>query len=91
MWDTVLKHFLGDLWTALLHVVTEVLKSGNAPRSWQITLFNVFPKIRAAKSDADFRPIADVSLLYKLTADLMLARMEESPEAMQLEEPHGFW
>ena len=68
----------------------EVLTSGNVPSSWQRTFFKMLPKTKAAKSVSDFRPIANVCLLYKLFAYLMLGRMEDALEASQPEEQHGF-
>ena len=84
------KHSPDDFLNALLHVMAQVLASGNVPPSWQITLFRMLPKTSTAKSVSDFRPIANVRLLYSLFAYLMLGRMEDSLEAMQSEEQHGF-
>ena len=50
----------------------------------------MLPKTSAAKSVSDFRPVANVHLQYKLFAYHMLGRMEDSLEAMQPEEQHGF-
>ena len=50
----------------------------------------MLPKTRGAKSTSDFRPIAVVRLLYKTFAYLMLGRIEETLEAGQPEEQHGF-
>ena len=86
----LLKHSPDDFLNALLHVMKEVLTSGNVPSSWHRTLFKMLPKTRAAKSVSDVRPIANVRLLYKLFAYLMLGRMEDALEATQPEEQHGF-
>ena len=86
----LLKHLPDDFLNALLHVMKEVLISGNVPSSWQITHFQMLPRTRAAKSVSGFQPIAKVRLLYKLFAYLMLGRMEDSLEATQPEEQHGF-
>jgi len=85
-----LKHSPDDFLNALLHVMTQVLTSGNVPPSWQITLFRMLPRTSAAKSVSDFWPIANVPLLYKLFAYPLLGRMEASLEAMQPEEKHSF-
>ena len=45
---------------------------------------------RQAKSVSDVRPIANVRLLYKLFAYLMLGRAEDALEATQPDEQHGF-
>ena len=50
----------------------------------------MLPKTNTAKSVSNSRPIANVRLLNKLFAYLMLGRMEDSLEAMQPEEQHGF-
>ena len=86
----LLKHSPDDFLNALPLVVREVLTSGNVPSSWQRTFFKMLPKTKAAKSVSDFRPIANVRLLYKLFAYLMLGRMEDALEASQPEEQHGF-
>ena len=86
----LLKHSPDDFLNALLLVMREVLRSGNVPSSWQKTFFKMLPKTKAAKSVSDFRPIANVRLLYKLFAYLMLGRMEDALEASQPEEQHGF-
>ena len=78
--------------------MTQVLTSGNVPPSWEITLFRMRPKTSTAKSVSDFRPIAnDVCSInclhtscWDVFAYLMLGRMEDSLEAMQPEEQHGF-
>ena len=85
----LLKHSPDDFLNALLHVMKEVLTSGNVPSSWQITHFKMLLKTRA-QSVSGFWPIANVRLLYKLFAYLMLGRMEDSLEATQPEEQHGF-
>ena len=85
-----LKHSPDDFLNALLLVMREVRRSGNVPSSWQRTFFKMLPKTKAAKSVSDFRPIANVRLLYKLFAYLMLGRMEDALEASQPEEQHGF-
>ena len=64
--------------------------SGNVPSSWQRALFKLLPKIKVPKSVSDFRPIANVRLLYTVFAYLVLGRMEPAPETNQPEEPHGF-
>ena len=86
----LLKHSPDDFLNALLLVMREVLTSGNVPTSWQTTFFKMLPKTKAAKSVSDFRPIANIRLLYKVFAYLMLGRMEDALEASQPEEQHGF-
>ena len=55
-----LQHSPDDFLNTLLHVMTQVLISGNVPPSWQITLFKMLPKTSASKAASDFRPIANV-------------------------------
>ena len=74
----LLKHSPDDFLNALLHIMTQVLTSGNVPPSWQIMFFRMLPKTSAAKSVFEFRPIANARLLYKLFAYLMLGRMEDA-------------
>ena len=67
-----LKHSPDDFLNASLLVMREMLTSGNVPSSWQTTSSKMLPKTRAAKSVSDFQPIANVRLLYKVFAYLML-------------------
>ena len=50
----------------------------------------MLPKKARAKQTTDFRPIANVRLLYKTFAYLLLGRLEHVLDAEQLEEQHGF-
>ena len=53
-------------------------------------LFTMLPKKLKAKQVTDFRPIANLRLLYKLLAYLVLGRLEHVLDAQQPEEQHGF-
>ena len=86
----LLKHSPGDSFSALLLLMKEVFPSGNVPSSWQRAFFNMLPETTAAKSVSEFRPIANVRLLYKLFAYLMFGRMEDAIEASQPDGQHGF-
>ena len=78
-----------DFLNALLLVMREVLTSGNVPSSWQRTFFKMLPKTKAAKSVSDFRPIANVRLLYQLFAYLLLGPMEA--HWRQVNSEHLIW
>ena len=67
-----LKHSPDDFLNASLLVMREMLTSGNVPSSWQTTSSKMLPKTKATKSVSDFQPIANVRLLYKVFAYLML-------------------
>ena len=58
--------------------------------SWLKTLFTMLPKDLRAEPTTDFRPIANLRLLYKAFAYLLLGRLEHVLDANQSEEQHGF-
>ena len=86
----LLHHSPEVMLEAMLHLFRRTLLTGEVPETWKQTIFNILPKTRGAKSTSDFRPIAVVRLLYKTFAYLMLGRIEETLEAGQPEEQHGF-
>ena len=74
----------------LLYLYNDTLFSGEVPESWTPTKFMMLPKSRHARVPADYRPIANVRLFYKIFAYMMLARVEPALEIHQPEEQHGF-
>ena len=54
------------------------------------TLFQMLPKTKQSKVTTDFRPIANIRLMYKIFAYLILGRIEAPLEHCQPEEQHGF-
>ena len=86
----LLRYVPEDFLHALLHVCNHILVTGDAPAQWRRTLFQMLPKHTNAKPTADFRPIASVRVLYKVFAYLLLGRIEDTLEASQPEEQHGF-
>ena len=79
-----------NLQDALLRLYNDVLYTGEPPASWSKTLFTMLPKKLRAKQVTDFRPIANLRLLYKVFAYLLLGRLEHVLDAQQPEEQHGF-
>ena len=64
-----LVHYSSDgFMSCLLQLYNHVLQSGDVPCTWCRTLFRMLPKSSRAKSTTDFRPIANVRVLYKLFA-----------------------
>ena len=86
----VLKHAPREFLDALLRLYNDVIYTGEPPVSWSKTLFTMLPKKVRAKQTTDFRPIANVRLLYKTFAYLLLGRLEHVLDAEQPEEQHGF-
>ena len=64
--------------------------TGNFPSCWSRTLFQMLANTARAQQPSDFRPIANIPLLYKTFAFMILGRMEGLLEAHQPEEQHGF-
>ena len=75
---------------ALLRLYTDVFYIGDSRVSWLKTLFTMLPKDLRAEPTTDFRPIANLRLLYKTFAYLLLGRLEHVLDANQSEEQHGF-
>ena len=86
----LLKHVPHEFLDALLRLYNDVLYTGEPPASWSKSLFTMLPKKLRAKQVADFRPIANLRLLYKVFAYLLLGRLEHVLDAQQPEEQHGF-
>ena len=86
----VLRCVPHDCLNSLLQIMNEILQKGVVPSSWRKTLFQMLPKNHRAHVPADFRPIANLRLLYKVFAYLVLGRVEATLEQHQPEEQHGF-
>ena len=74
----------------MLNLCNEVFVTGRVPESWERTASKMLAEIPHAKATTDYRPIACIRLFYKLFAYLVLGRIEETLEAAQPEEQHGF-
>ena len=86
-----LLHFAPEnVVTALLGIMNQILHTGQVPSSWQKTMFQMLPKTKNARTTKDFRPIANIRLIHKTFAYLILGRIEEPLEHAQPEEQHGF-
>ena len=86
----VLRCVPADCLNSLLQIMNEILHKGVVPSSWRKTFFQMLPKTHRARVPADFRPIANLRLLYKVFAYLVLGRIEATLEQHQPEEQHGF-
>ena len=86
----VLRCVPHDCLSSLLDIMNEILHKGAVPSSWRKTLFQMLPKSHRARVPGDFRPIANLRLLYKVFAYLVLGRIEATLEQHQPEEQHGF-
>ena len=74
---------------AMLDVFNSVLRTGQIPASWKLTLFTMLPKKFHPIQTSDFRPIANIRLFYKVFAYMLLARIENILELEQPDEQHG--
>ena len=86
----LLKNSSDDFQEDLLRLFNDILCTGNFPPCWSKTLFQMLAKKARAQQPSDFRPIANIRLLYKTFAFMILARIEASLETHQPEEQHGF-
>ena len=86
----LLKNSPDDFQADLLHLFNDILYTGNFPSCWSRTLFQMLAKTARAQQPSDYRPIANIRLLYKTFAFMILGRIEALLEAHQPEEQHGF-
>ena len=86
----LLQHVPEEFLTALLRIYNSVLEDGEVPDCWRTTCFHMLPKKMRAMHASDFRPIANLRLLYKVFAHLILGRIEHTLDTYQPEEQHGF-
>ena len=54
-----------DCLSSLRGIMNELLHKSAVPSSWRTTQFQLLPKTHRARVPADFRPIANLRLLYK--------------------------
>ena len=86
----LLKNVPIEFQQVLLALYNQTLRTGAIPDSWRRTLFIMLAKTASARVVTDFRPIANLRLLYKLFAYLLLGRIERILDDAQPEEQHGF-
>ena len=86
----LLQHVPEEFLRALLQIYKSVLEDGEVPDCWRTTCFHMLPKKLRAMHASDFRPIANLRLLYKVFAYLILGRIEHTLDTYQPEEQHGF-
>ena len=73
-----------------LDLYNHVFTSADVLSTWRKTLFRMLAKHAKAKLVSDYRPIANVRLLYNVFAYMTLHRIEPILESGQPEEQHGF-
>ena len=86
----LLRHVPEEFLTALLRFYNSALEDEVVPDCWRTTCFHMLPKKIRAMHVSAFRPIANLRLLYKVFAYLILARIEHTLDTHQPEEQHGF-
>ena len=87
----LLKHVPEDVLTKLLALMNDLLLSGELLPTWQKTVFQMLPKTAKAMVTSDYRPIANIRVLYKLFTYLVLGRIENTLDCAQPEEPKRAW
>ena len=86
----LLQHVPEGFLTALLRIYNSVLEDGEVPDCRRTTCFHMLPKKLRAMHATDVRPIANLCLLYKVFAYLILGRIEHTLATYQPEDQHGF-
>ena len=72
----LLKHTPHALLQILLELFSHVFVTGDVPSTWRRTLFRMLAKTSKAQIVSDFRPVANLHLLYKLFSYMILHRIE---------------
>ena len=86
----VMKHAPHALLQILLELFNHVFVTGDVPSTWRRTLSRMLAKTSKAKIVSDFRPVANLRLLYKLFPYMILHRIEPVLDTGQPEEQLGF-
>ena len=86
----LLKHTPHALLQILLELFNHVFVTGDVPSTWRRTLLRMLAKTSKAKIVSDFRPVANLRLLYKLFSYMILHRIEPVLDIGQPEEQLGF-
>ena len=74
----------------LLHMLNDVLRTGVIPTNWYETHFSLLHKGGCTEDANNWRPIAILSITYKIMARLIFGRLELGLELHQSEDQYGF-
>ena len=86
----LLQHVPEEFLTALLRVYLSALEDGEVQDCCQTTCLHMLPKKLRAMHACDFKPIADLQLLDRVFAFLILGQTELTLDTQQPEQQHGF-
>ena len=79
-----------NVWCTIPTIMNTSLRDGEIPCASRKMLFQMLPKTKQSKVTTDFRPIANIRLMYKIFTYLILRHLEAPLEQWQPEEQHGF-
>jgi len=85
----LLKNSPDDFQADLLHLFNNILYTGNFPSCWSRTFFQMLAKTARAQQPSDYRPIANIRLLYKTFAFMILGRPLKAQAFVQSESSKG--
>ena len=74
----------------LLHMLNDVLRTGMIPTNWYETHFSLLHKEGCTQDANNWRPIAILSITYKIMARLILGRLAFGLELHRGEDQYGF-
>ena len=80
----------GNLCSCLLHLLNDVLRDGAIPTNWYETHFTLLHKGGSTEDANNWRPIAILSITYKIMARLIFARLADGLDLHQSEDQYGF-
>ena len=86
----LLKHAPPEFLMAMVDLFNHVLFHGDAPVTWRKRFFQMLPKKHQTILPTDFRPIANIRLLYNFFAYMILHRIEATLDMEQPKEQNGF-
>ena len=72
----LLKNSPDDFQADLLRLLNNIFYAGNFPSSWSRTLFQMLANTARAQQPSDVRPIANIRLLYKTFAFMILVALK---------------
>ena len=84
-----LSHFAPDVVTVLRGIMSHIVHTGKIV-SFGKVMFQMLLKTKNARTTTDFRPSANLELMYKTFAYLILWRVEALLEHAHPEEQNGF-
>ena len=86
----VIKQGTGELRQCILQLFNDMLLTGRIESSWHETVFIMLPKSGDLSNASNWRPIAVLSILYKILSKILHSRLNPILEPHQADDQFGF-